>query len=152
MKIILLIISSFIFCIFNTYAAFLNITIDYNKSFYCMLDKQILKNEIYNYKEFSADQLKNNKNKKIKIHAIKSKTIKISGLSDFFSNTPYGAIYDTQILKDDTILVRIVSKDETYSESVFINKSSGEMIHEITTNINSKKQGKELTFFRCDLN
>ena len=58
MKIILLIISSFIFCIFNTYAAFLNITTDYNKTSDCILDKQILKNEVYDYKEFSAEQIK----------------------------------------------------------------------------------------------
>ena len=46
---------------------------------------------------------------------------------------------------------RILSNDEKYSESVFINKLSGEMLHEVTTNINSKKQGKEISFFTCDM-
>ena len=151
MKIILLIISSFIFCIFNTYAAFLNITTDYNKTSDCILDKQILKNEVYDYKEFSAEQIKENKYRKININAIKSQQLKINGLSDFFSDPPNGVVYDTQILKDNTILLRVLTNDEMYSESVFINKSTGEMLHEITTNIDTPNQGKEISFFTCDM-
>ena len=70
---------------------------------------------------------------------------------DFFTNIPNGAIYDTQILKDNTILLRVLTNDEMYSESVFINKSTGEMLHEITTNIDTPKQGKEISFFTCDI-
>ena len=136
---------------FSAYSAFLNITIDYKKNTKCKLDKQILKNEIYNYTEFTADQIKENKDKKINIRASKSKELKIIGLSDFFTNIPIGAIYDTQILKDNTILLRILSKDEKYSESVFINKSTGEMVHEITSDINTQNQGKEISFFTCDM-
>ncbi len=132
-------------------AEFLNVTIDYNKSSICKLDKQILKNEIYNYKEFTASQVKNNKDLKIVIKSSKSKELKIIGLSDFFNNIPNGAIYDTQILKNDTILLRILTNDESYSESVFINKSTGEMLHEITTNINTENQGKEISFYTCDM-
>tara|TARA_B100000609_G_C16853980_1_gene251788 strand:+ start:67 stop:495 length:429 start_codon:yes stop_codon:yes gene_type:complete len=135
----------------NVCAAFLNITIDFNKSSNCKLDKQILKNEIYDYKEFSADQIKDNKDRKINIKAIKSQELKIIGLSDFFTNAPNGVIYDTQLLKDNTILLRVLSKDEMYSESVFINKSTGEMLHEITTNIDTPNQGKEISFFTCDM-
>ena len=137
---------------FSAYSAFLNITVDYNKNIKCKLDKQILKNEIYNYTEFTADQIKENKDKKIKIRASKSKELKIIGLSDFFTNIPSGAIYDTQILKDNTILLRILTKDEKYSESVFINKLTGEMMHEITSDINTQNQGKEISFFTCDMN
>ena len=133
-------------------AAFLNVTIDYNKNSNCKFDKQILKNEIYDYKEFSADQIKDNKDRKINIKAIKSQELKIIGLSDFFTNAPNGAIYDTQILKDNTILLRVLTNDEKYSESVFINKSTGEMLHEITTNIDTPNQGKEISFFTCDMN
>ena len=136
---------------FSAYSAFSNITIDYYKNIKCKLDKQILKNEIYNYTEFTADQIKENKDKKIKIRASKSKELKITGLSDFFTNIPIGAIYDTQILKDNTILLRILTKDEKYSESVFINKLTGEMLHEITSDINTQNQGKEISFFTCDM-
>ena len=132
-------------------ASFINVTTDYKKTADCKLDKQILKNEIYNYKEFSPNQIKDNENKKINIIATKSKEVKIIGLSDFLTNNPNGVIYDTQILKDNTILIRILNNEESYSESVFINKSSGEMLHEITTNINSENQGKKISFYTCDM-
>ena len=135
----------------NVNAAFLNVTIDYNKSSNCKFDKQILKNELYDYKEFSADQIKGNKDRKINIKAIKSQELKIFGLSEFFTDSPNGVIYDTQIIKDNTILLRILTNDEKYSESVFINKSTGEMLHEITTNIDTPIQGKEISFFTCDM-
>ena len=148
--IIIILLSSLLYL--NANAAFLNVTIDYEKSVICKLDKQIIKNEIYDYKEFSKDRIKENKDRKIKIIAIKSQELKIKGLSDFFTNSPNGVIYDTQIIKDNTILLRVLSNDEKYSESVFINKLSGEMLHEVTTNINSKNQGKEISFFTCDMN
>ena len=56
----------------------------------CKLDKQILKNEIYDYKEFSKDQIKENKDRKINIKAVKSQELKITGLSNFFTNSPNG--------------------------------------------------------------
>ena len=152
MKNIISIILVSLFLTQYTNAAFLNITIDFNKSSNCKLDKQIIKNEIYDYKEFTRDQVKKNQDKTINIKAIKSQKINISGLSDFFTNAPNGVIYDTQILKDNTILLRVLSNDETYSESVFINKSTGEMLHEVTTNIDTPNQGKEISFFTCDMN
>ena len=82
---------------------------------------------------------------------MRSQELKIFGLSEFFTNAPNGAIYDTQILKDNTILLRVLTNDEMYSESVFINKSTGEMLHEITTNIDTPNQGKEISFFTCDM-
>ena len=151
MKNFTIIILLSLFLYINANATFLNVTIDYEKSAICKLDKQILKNEIYDYKEFSKDQIIENKDRKINIKAIKSQQLNISGLSDFFTNVPNGAIYDTQILKDNTILLRVLTNDEMYSESVFINKSTGEMLHEITTNIDTPKQGKEISFFTCDI-
>ena len=151
MKNIFSIILLTLFLNLSAHATFLNVTIDYDKSSKCKLDKQILKNEIYDYKEFSADQIKDNKDRKINIKAIKSQQLNISGLSDFFTNVPNGVIYDTQIIKDNTILLRVLSNDEKYSESVFINKFTGEMLHEITTNIDTPNQGKEISFFTCDM-
>ena len=149
-KIILITLISLIFNL-SANAAFLNVTIDYNKKSICKLDKQILKNEIYDYKEFSVDQIKDNKDRKINIKSIKSQELKIIGLSEFFTNVPNGAIYDTQIIKDNTILLRVLTNDENYSESVFINKSTGEMLHEITTNLKTENQGKEISFYTCDM-
>ena len=147
MKKIFSIILISIFFNLSASAAFINITIDYNKNSLCKIDKLILKNEVYNYNVFTGDQIKERKDIQININALKAKKLTILGLSDFFTNVPNGAIYDTQILKDNTILLRILTNDESYSESVFINKSSGEMIHEVTSDINTDKQGKEISFF-----
>ena len=135
----------------NAYSANINISIDYSKNLECKFEKIIIKNQEYNYTTFNAEQIKENKDIKISINAKKSKQLRINGLSDFFNNTSYGSIYDTQVLKNDTILLRVLSKDQNYSESVFIDKSTGEMVHEITTDIKSETKGKEISFFDCDI-
>ena len=148
-------ILAFFFFIFflssNVYSAHVDITIDYRKNLECKFEKIIIKNQEYNYTTFNAEQIKENKDIKISINAKKSKQLRINGLSDFFNNTSYGSIYDTQVLKNDTILLRVLSKDQNYSESVFIDKSTGEMVHEITTDIKSETKGKEISFFDCDI-
>ena len=115
------------------------------------LKKVIIKNQEYNYATFNADQIQENRDIKIIINAIKSRELRITGLSDFFNNTSNGSIYETQVLKNDTILLRVLSKDQNYSESVFISKSTGEMLHEITTDIKSETKGKEISFFNCNM-
>ena len=135
----------------NSYSANLDITIDYNRNLECKFEKVIIKNQEYNYATFNADQIQENRDIKIIINAIKSRELRITGLSDFFNNTSNGSIYETQVLKNDTILLRVLSKDQNYSESVFISKSTGEMLHEITTNIKSETKGKEISFFNCNM-
>jgi len=149
-KLFVIIFISF-FVSMNSYSANLDITIDYNRNLECKFEKIIIKNQEYNYATFNADQIQENKDIKITINAIKSKELRINGLSDFFNNTSNGSIYETQVLKNDTILLRVLSKDQNYSESVFISKSTGEMLHEITTNIKSETKGKEISFFNCNM-
>lgn len=147
-------LTNFFFIFFvscNVYSANVDITIDYKKNLECKFEKIIIKNQEYNYATFNADQIKENKDIKISINAKKSNQLKITGLSDFFNNTSNGSIYDTQVLKNDTILLRVLSKDQNYSESVFIDRSTGEMLHEITTDIKSETKAKELSFFACDI-
>ena len=146
------IITIFFFIFFadsNTYSANIDITIDYKKNLKCIFEKIILKNQEYNYAVFNADQIKENKDIKISIRATKSKELRIIGLSDFFTNTSNGSIYETQILKNETILLRALTEDQNYSESVFINKYTGEMLHEITTDIKSEIKGKKISFYSC---
>ena len=149
-KFLIIILISF-FTSINSYSANLDITIDYNRNLECKFEKVIIKNQEYNYATFNADQIQENRDIKIIINAIKSRELRITGLSDFFNNTSNGSIYETQVLKNDTILLRVLSKDQNYSESVFISKSTGEMLHEITTNIKSKTKGKEISFFNCNM-
>ena len=151
MKKILIIFFFIFFAKFNANSANLDITIDYKKNLECKFEKIVIKNQEYNYTTFNADQILENKDIKIKIKAIKSKELRITGLSNFFNTTSNGTIYDTQVLKNDTILLRVLSKDQNYSESVFIDKSTGEMVHEITTDIKSETKGKEISFFDCDI-
>ena len=151
MKEIVVIFFFIFFSSSNVYSAHVDITIDYRKNLECKFEKIIIKNQEYNYTTFNAEQIKENKDIKISINAKKSKQLRINGLSDFFNNTSYGSIYDTQVLKNDTILLRVLSKDQNYSESVFIDKSTGEMVHEITTDIKSETKGKEISFFACDI-
>ena len=149
-KFLIIILISF-FTSINSYSANLDITIDYNRNLECKFEKVIIKNQEYNYATFNADQIQENRDIKIIINAIKSRELRITGLSDFFNNTSNGSIYETQVLKNDTILLRVLSKDQNYSESVFISKSTGEMLHEITTNIKSETKGKEISFFNCNM-
>jgi len=151
MKEIVVIFFFIFFSSSNVYSAHVDITIDYRKNLECKFEKIIIKNQEYNYTTFNAEQLKENKDIQISINAKKSKQLRINGLSDFFNNTSNGSIYDTQVLKNDTILLRVLSKDQNYSESVFIDKSTGEMVHEITTDIKSETKGKEISFFACDI-
>jgi len=149
MKKIITIFFFIFFTVSNTYSANIDITIDYKKNLNCIFEKIILKNEEYNYAVFNADQIKENKDIKISIRATKSKELRIIGLSDFFTSTSNGSIYETQILKNETILLRALTEDQNYSESVFINKYSGEMLHEITTDIKSEIKGKKISFYSC---
>ena len=149
MKEIVVIFFFIFFSSSNVYSAHVDITIDYRKNLECKFEKIIIKNQEYNYTTFNAEQLKENKDIQISINAKKSKQLRINGLSDFFNNTSNGSIYDTQVLKNDTILLRVLSKDQNYSESVFIDKSTGEMVHEITTDIKTETKGKEISFYTC---
>ena len=151
MKKIIAIFFFIFFTSFNTYAANVNIAIDYKKKLECKFEKIVIKNQEYNYTVFNADQIKDNKDIKISVNARKFKELRVKGLSDFFNSTSNKSIYDTQILKNDTILLRVLSKDQNYSESVFINRSTGEMVYEITTDIKSDTKGKEISFFACDI-
>ena len=151
MKKLFTIIFFSLFVSVNSHSSNLDITSNYKKIVECKFEKIIIKNQEYNYQTFVADQIKDNRDIKISINAIKSKKLRIIGLSDFFNNTSNGSIYDTQVLKNDTILLRVLSKDQNYSESVFISKSTGEMLHEITTDIKSETKGKEISFFNCNM-
>ena len=151
MKKLFTIIFFSLFVSVNSHSSNLDITSNYKKIVECKFEKIIIKNQEYNYQTFVADQIKDNRDIKISIKAIKSKKLRIIGLSDFFNSTSNGSIYDTQVLKNDTILLRVLSKNQNYSESVFISKSTGEMLHEITTDIKSENKGKEISFFNCDM-
>ena len=47
------------------------------------------------------------------------------------------------------MLFKGFDKTKNYSESGIINRKSGELIHEITRDINSETSEKDITFYNC---
>ena len=70
----------------------------------------------------------------------------VNGLSKFFSQN---SNYDVKIVNKDVVLFKAFNNKKTYSESAIITRKSGELIHEITRNIKSKKSEKDITFYSC---
>ena len=47
------------------------------------------------------------------------------------------------------VLFKGFDKAKNYSESGIINRKSGELVHEITREINSETSEKDITFYDC---
>ena len=73
-----------------------------------------------------------------------------------FSNTKYHFIFfsqnsnfDVKIVNKDVVLFKAFNKEKSYSESAIITRKTGELIHEITKNINSENSEKYITIYYC---
>ena len=119
---------------------------DINLSFVCDLEKKILKNSEYNYQTFLAEDLDDKYLDKFDIEAIKPETLLISGLSLFLSDN---AKLNVKIVNKDVVLFKAFNKEKSYSESAIITRKTGELIHEITKNINSENSEKYITIYYC---
>ncbi len=113
---------------------------DINLSFVCDLEKKILKNSEYNYQTFLAEDLDDKDLDKFDIEAKKPKTLLISGLSLFLSDT-------TKL--NVKVVFKAIDQEKNYSESGIINRKSGELVHEITRNIKSENSEKDISFYSC---
>ena len=56
---------------------------------------------------------------------------------------------DVKIVNTDVVLFKGFDKTKNYSESGIINRKSGELVHEITRDINSETSEKDITFYNC---
>ena len=124
----------------------INIQEDINLSFACDLEKKILKNSEYNYQTFLAKDLENTDLDKFDIKAKKPDTLLINGLSLFLSDTTK---LNVKIVNKDVVLFKAFNKEKSYSESAIITRKTGELIHEITKNINSENSEKYITIYYC---
>ena len=124
----------------------INIQEDINLSFACDLEKKILKNSEYNYQTFLAKDLENTDLDKFDIKAKKPDTLLINGLSLFLSDT---SKLNVKIVNKDVVLFKAFNKEKSYSESAIITRKTGELIHEITKNINSENSEKYITIYYC---
>jgi hypothetical protein len=117
-----------------------------NLIFKCDIDKKIIKNSEYNYKTFLAKDLEKKILDEFKIEAIKPENLIISGLSKFLSNSDKLKV---KIVNKDVVLFKAIDKEKNYSESAIIDRKTGELIHEITRNIESENSEKDISFYKC---
>jgi hypothetical protein len=117
-----------------------------NLIFKCDIDKKIIKNLEYNYKTFLAKDLEKKSLEEFKIEAIKPENLIISGLSKFLSNSDK---LNVKIVNKDVVLFKAIDREKNYSESAIIDRKTGELIHEITRNIESENSEKDISFYKC---
>ena len=135
------------FFIFNfAYAKDISIDENLNLEFICKLEKKIVKNSEYNYKTFLAEDLNVKNLDSFQIYSNKPNTLMVNGLSKFFSQN---SNYDVKIVNKDVVLFKAFNNKKTYSESAIITRKSGELIHEITKNINTENSEKDISIYIC---
>ena len=130
----------------NVFAKNININEDLNLEFNCKLEKKIIKNSEYNFKTFLVEEVDEQNLNSLKLYTNQPSTLMINGLSDFFSQN---SNFDVKIVNKDVVLFKAFNKEKTYSESAIITRKTGELIHEITKNINSKNLEKYITIYYC---
>ncbi len=147
-KFILYIIISILFFI-NAIAQNIKIDHEISTSFQCKFEKIIIKNAEYNYKVFTSDEIENENLDNFEIISKIPKDLAINGLSSFLSNSDN---LEVKIVNMDVVLFKGFDKTKNYSESGIINRKSGELVHEITRDINSETSEKDITFYNCKEN
>ena len=130
----------------NVFAKNININEDLNLEFHCKLEKKIIKNSEYNYKTFLAEEVDEQNLNSLKLYTNQPSTLMVNGLSDFFSQN---SNFDVKIANKDVVLFKAFNKEKSYSESAIITRKTGELIHEITKNINSENSEKYITIYYC---
>ena len=130
----------------NVFAKNININEDLNLEFNCKLEKKIIKNSEYNYKTFLAEEVDDQNLNSLKLYTNQPSTLMVNGLSDFFSQN---SNFDVKIVNNDVVLFKAFNKEKTYSESAIITRKTGELIHEITKNINTENSEKYITIYYC---
>ena len=144
-KLFYFIFFSFIF-LSNVFAKNININEDLNLELNCKFEKKIIKNSDYNYKTFLAEEIDEQNLNSLKLYTNQPSTLMVNGLSDFFSQN---SNFDVKIVNNDVVLFKAFNKEKSYSESAIITRKTGELIHEITKNINSENSEKYITIYYC---
>ena len=124
-----------------------NITIDKNLNLTCAFEKVILKNPDHNFETFTKDQIKRDDIKKLIIESKSPNVLNIKNLSNFIDKIEL----DVKISNKDVVLIQALDDNNNYSESAVLTFKTGELIHEITKNINQKdkEKEKEILFYNC---
>ena len=126
----------------------INISLNSNLTLNCKFQKVILKNPDYNFETFTKDQISRKDISKLKILSKKPDILIINNLSEFFDKNDL----EVKIANKDIMLIQAFDKNRNYSESAVFTRSTGELIHEITSKIKQKEKEKDISFYSCKKN
>jgi hypothetical protein len=146
MKSILFIIFVIVNSISIVNAKDINVKFDVNEILNCEFQKLLSKKSKTNFETFLPGQVDNNDIENLKVTANVPSELTVEGLSDFlneFNN------YEVKVVNKDIILFKAFNKDRDYSESSIIDRTTGELVHEITKNIKTDNVEKEISFYSC---
>ena len=146
MKSILFIIFVIVNSISIVNAKDIDVKFDVNEILNCEFQKLLSKKPKTNFETFLPGQVDNNNIENLKVTANVPSELTVEGLSDFlneFNN------YEVKVVNKDIILFKAFNKDRDYSESSIIDRTTGELVHEITKNIKTDNVEKEISFYSC---
>ena len=146
MKKLIIVLSILFFNLAN--AKNTNITINTDLSLKCKFEKVILKNPDHNFETFSNEQVNRADINKLIIESKTPNTLNVKNLSKFIDKIDL----EVKISNKDIVLIQAFDEERNYSESAVFTKKTGELIHEITTNIKQEEKEKDISFYSCKNN
>ena len=141
-------IFSLISCFSFAQAQNINITLNSDLSLNCKFEKVILKNPEYNFESFTKDQVQRKNIDELMIHSETPDILIVKNLSEFFNKIEL----EVKISNNDIFLIQAFDEERNYSESAVYTRKTGELIHEITTNIKHEEKEKDISFYSCKNN
>ena len=138
-----------IYCLLSSFtfaqAQNTNITLNSNLSLNCKFEKVILKNPEYNFESLTKDQIQRKNIDNLIIESKAPDVLIVKNLSKFFNKIDL----EVKISNKDIFLIQAFDKERNYSESAVYTRKTGELIHEITTNIKQEEKEKDISFYSC---
>ena len=135
----------FFFILSSAKAQNTNITLNSDLSLNCKFEKVILKNPEHNFESFTKDQIQRKDIDKLIIESKAPDVLIVKNLSEFFNKIDL----EVKISNKDIFLIQAFDKERNYSESAVYTRKTGELIHEITTNIKQEEKEKDISFYSC---
>ena len=123
-----------------------SITMSSNLKLNCKFEKVIIKNPEYNFEAFTKDQIKRNDINELTVFSKTPDTLIDKNLSNFINNIDL----EVKIFNKDIFLIQAFDKERNYSESAVLTFKTGELVHEITSNINQEIKIKDISFYVCN--
>ena len=131
----------------QTLAKDVNINENIDIELVCELEKKIIKNSEYNYQTFLAKDLNEKGLDKFEIQSKQPETLLVKGLSSFLS---FSSKLNVKVVNKDVVLFKSIDQEKNYSESGIITRKTGELIHEITKNVESENSEKYISIYSCN--